>query len=60
MLVSYIICAVIVFILSLDVLVAERNHFEPWMLREAAIDGILFPLVIGICCYSIYKEWRGK
>lgn len=60
MLVSYIIVAVIVFILSLDVSVERHGRFEAKMLKESGMDAVLWPIVIGICYYNIYSEWKRK
>lgn len=60
MLISYLIVAVIVFILSLDVSVERQGRFETKMLKESGIDAILWPIVIGVCYYNIYSEWKGK
>lgn len=58
MLISYIFVAVIVFILSLDVSIERQGYFEKSMLKESGIDAILWPIVIGVCYYNIYSEWR--
>lgn len=60
MLISYIVVAVIVFILSLDVSIERRGCFEKGMLKESGIDAVLWPIVIGICYYNIYSEWKRK
>lgn len=60
MLISYIVVAVIVFILSLDVSIERQGRFEKGMLKESGIDAVLWPIVIGICYYNIYSEWKRK
>lgn len=60
MLISYIIIAVIVFILSLDVSIERHGYFETKMLKESGIDAVLWPIVIGVCYYNIYSEWKRK
>jgi len=60
MLISYIFVAMIVFILSLDVSIERQGYFEKRMLKDSGIDAALWPIVIGICYYNIYSEWKRK
>lgn len=60
MIISYIVVAVIVFILSLDVSIERQWRFEKGMLKESGIDAALWPIVIGVCYYNIYSEWKRK